>query len=343
MRYGIRMIVACALLAAIVADAPAQSGAAMDALVAAAKKEGEVVVYTGESEKQASDTSKAFEAKFGIKVQATRFPGGQLMARYGGERQSNVVVADVVIVPYEPFIPTNPTWWVPLNEATVPGYDSFPAVAKGPLMAVMNYNVIAIAWNTNLVKPADEPKGYLDLVDNPAFAAKGSVLIADPRASPSYMNAFKVLVEKYGEGYFKKLMDRGVAIAASGAPGVQQVAAGANKVMLIIFPNNVQTVIDAGGPVKYRQVADPATGIDNILALSSNAKHPNAARLYASWRMSEEGQKAMCKAGGSTSPLGSLPGCEPPVPPNYIKTDFKVYQDKQWQAKYLPWLGLKPL
>jgi len=59
--------------------------------------------------------------------------------------------------------------------------------------------------------------------------------------------------------------------------------------------------------------------------------------------MSEEGQKVMCLAKGSTSPLGDLPGCEPAAPPNYIKTDFKVYQDRAWQAKYLPWLGLKPL
>ena len=29
--------------------------------------------------------------------------------------------------------------------------------------------------------------------------------------------------------------------------------------------------------------------------------------------------------------------------PGYIKTDFKVSQDKEWQAKYLPWLGLKPM
>jgi iron(III) transport system substrate-binding protein len=230
-----------------------------------------------------------------------------------------------------------------LNENVVPGYDKYPAAARNPLYLVMNYNVIGIAWNTTLVKPADEPKNYLDVVNNPAFAAKGSIVYADPRATPSAMNLFKVLVEKYGEDYFKKLMDRGVAIAASSSPGAQQIAAGANKVLIGNFANNAQTVIAAGGPVKYLAVADPATGVDNVVALSSGAKHPNAARLYAAFRASEEGQKAMCLAKGSTSPLGNLPGCEPAVPPNYIKTDFKVYQDKKWQAKYLPWLGLKPL
>lgn len=315
----------------------------MEALVAAAKKEGEVVVYSAESDKQVADTSKAFEAKYGIKVQGTRLVSGTLTSRYAGERQSKNVVADVVVISNDPFVTDNPAWWVPLSESVVPGYEKFPAIAKGPLFVTMNHNVIGIAWNTNLVKGADEPKSYLDVVTNPAFAAKGSVVYADPRATPSAMNLFKILVDKYGEDYFKKLMDRGVAIAAGSSPGVQQVAAGANKVLIGNFANNAQSVIAAGGPVKYLGVNDPATGVDNRLALSSDAKHPNAARLYAAYRISEEGQRVMCLAKGSTSPLGELPGCELPAPPGYIKTDFKVYQDKAWHARHLPWLGLKPL
>jgi iron(III) transport system substrate-binding protein len=320
------------------ADSPA-----LQALIDAAKKEGEVVVYSAESDKQVADTSKAFEAKYGVKVQGVRLVSGTLASRYGGERAGNTVVADAIVISNDPFVTDNPSWFVPMSEAVVPGYDAFPAAAKSPLLVTMNHNLIGIAWNTNLVKPADEPRSYLDLVTNPAFAAKGSIVYADPRATPSAMNLFKVLVAKYGEDYFKKLMERGVAIAAGSSPGVQQVAAGANKVLIGNFANNAQSVIAAGGPVKYLAVGDPSTGVDNRLALSSGAKHPNAARLYASYRMSEEGQRVMCGAKGSTSPLGDLPGCEAAAPPNYIQTDFKVYQDKQWQAKYLPWLGLKPL
>ena len=321
----------------------AADSAAMEALIAAAKKEGEVVVYSAESDKQVADTSKAFEAKYGIKVQGVRLVSGTLSSRYAGERAGSNVVADVVVISNDPFVTDNPSWWVPLNESVVPGYEKFPAAARGSLFVTMNHNVIGIAWNTNLVKPGDEPKNYLDIVNNPAFAAKGSVVYADPRATPSAMNLFKILVEKYGEDFFKKLMDRGVAVAAGSSPGVQQVAAGANKVLIGNFANNAQSVIAAGGPVKYLGVGDPATGVDNRLALSSGAKHPNAARLYAAYRISEEGQKVMCLAKGSTSPLGDLPGCEPAAPPSYIKTDFKVYQDKAWQAKHLPWLGLRPL
>jgi hypothetical protein len=147
---------------------------APEALVAAAKKEGEVVVYSAESDKQVADTSKAFEAKYGIKVQGVRLVSGTLTSRYAGERQGNNVVADVVVISNDPFVTDNPSWWVPLSESVLPGYEKFPAAAKGPLFVTMNHNVIGIAWNTNLVKPADEPKSYLDVVTNPAFAAKAA-------------------------------------------------------------------------------------------------------------------------------------------------------------------------
>ncbi len=345
MHAGRRGVLVAALAGSVALLAPhaARAQTPMDALIAAAKKEGEVVVYSSESDKQVADTSKAFEAKYGIKVQGVRLVSGTLTSRYAGERKGGTVVADAVVVSNDPFVLDNPSWWVPLDESVVPGYGKFPGYAKGPLFVTLDHNVIGIAWNTHLVKPADEPKSYLDLVNNPAFAARGSILYADPRATPSAMNLFKVLVEKYGEDYFRKLMERGVAIAPGSSPGVQQIAAGANKVLIGNFANNAHSVIAAGGPVKYLPVPDPSTGVDNRIALSSGAKHPNAARLYAAFRMSEEGQRVMCLAKGSTSPLGDLPGCEAAAPPGYIKTDFGVYQDKAWQAKHLPWLGLKPL
>jgi iron(III) transport system substrate-binding protein len=198
-----RLALVVALVVAI-SGAPVASAAdspAMKALIDAAKKEGEVVVYSAESDKQVADTSKAFEAKYGIKVQAVRLVSGTLASRYAGERAGNTVVADAIVISNDPFVTDNPSWFVPLGEAVVPGYDAYPAAARGPLLVTMNHNVIGIAWNTNLVKPADEPKGYLDLVTNPAFAAKGSIVYADPRATPSAMNLFKVLVDKYGEDY----------------------------------------------------------------------------------------------------------------------------------------------
>ncbi|MEI9806221.1 MAG: hypothetical protein WDN48_19945 [Pseudolabrys sp.] len=102
------------------------------------------------------------------------------------------MVADVVVISNDPFIDENPSWWVPLNETVVPGYDKFPVAEKNLLWLTMNRIVIGIAWNTNLVKGDDVPKGYQDLVTNPAFAKKGSIVIADPRSTPSVMSYYKV-------------------------------------------------------------------------------------------------------------------------------------------------------
>lgn len=325
-------------VSAIAADnVPAQ-------LIEAAKKEGEVALYTAESESQLAEVNKAFEAKYGIKVVTTRLASGALTTRYAGERQGGIVVADTVVVSNLPLFTDNPTWWQPLDENAVPGLNAFPKEKRGDRYATMSHNVFGLAWNTNLVKGSNEPKSYLDLVNNPLFAPKGSIAYADPRASLSAMHLFKLLVDKYGEDFFKKLMDRGVVIAAGSSPGAQQVAAGASMVLIGAFANTTQAVIEAGGPVKFAQVLSPLTGVDNYIGLSTNPKHPNAARLYASFRISKEGQEAMCRAKGASSPLGDFAGCEPAADASsYIPTDWNVYQDKVWQAKYLPLLGLKPL
>lgn len=144
-RLGMAMMVSMTAMVwghgTLAADSPA-----MESLIAAAKKEGEVVVYSAESDKQVADTSKAFEAKYGIKVQGVRLVSGTLSSRYAGERAGNNVVADVVVISNDPFVTDNPSWWVPLNENVVPGYDKFPAAARGPLFVTMNHNVIGIAW-----------------------------------------------------------------------------------------------------------------------------------------------------------------------------------------------------
>ncbi|MEI9806222.1 MAG: hypothetical protein WDN48_19950 [Pseudolabrys sp.] len=176
---------------------------------------------------------------------------------------------------------------MPLSETVVPGYDKFPANDKSPLWITINHNVIAIAWNTNLVKGSDVPKGYEDLADNPAFAQKGSVVYADPRATPNAMSLFKILVDKYGEGYFKKLRDRGLAISAAGPAGAQQIAAGAAKVMVGIMSNNAQTVMPPALPLHtcpfqtqqpVRRIASRCRVARSIRMLRDSMRHGGSVR-----------------------------------------------------------------
>jgi iron(III) transport system substrate-binding protein len=323
---------------------PAASGATFQELIAAAQKEGRLTIYSSESAAQVKASAKDFQERYGIQVEATRLVSGTLTSRYAAERAAGKVVADVISLSAEPFYTDNPDWWLKLDEKTIPNIKDYPpgAINKDGIFVTVAQQGIVIAYNTDLIPAKDAPKSYEDLL-NPRFSAPGTIVIANPRATQSGMSFFWAMVEKLGPDYYKKLMKQQPAIAEGAGPAAQLVGAGANAVAIGTFANHAQGVIAAGAPVKYVYPPAPSTGSDNQLAISARAPHPNAARLFVAYRLTREAHEVLCNVGGSASPLGAIKGCEPPAPADYIPTNYKVWNDRAWQQKYLPLLGLKPL
>ena len=48
--------------------------------------------------------------------------------------------------------------------------------------------------------------------------------------------------------------------------------------------------------------------------VSAAAQHPNAAKLFLQWLMTEEGQAALTAPDYTASPLGDIPGATVPLP-----------------------------
>jgi len=92
MKKAGRILVAFGLLALIVAGVSAEPSAE---LVAAAKKEGKVVVYSITS--RIANAATAFEKKYGIKVEAYNLKDGELIEKVTREVGGNIVGADFVI------------------------------------------------------------------------------------------------------------------------------------------------------------------------------------------------------------------------------------------------------
>lgn len=342
LRIGIGALLLTGALA--LSGARAAPSAAFQELVAAAKKEGRLVVYSAESAAQTEATAKGFQERYGIKVEATRLVSGTLTSRYAAERAAGNIVADVLSISAEPFYTDNPDWWLKLDERTIPNIKDYPAsgIHKDGLFATVTQQGIVIVYNTDLVAPKDAPKGYEDLL-SPRFSAPGTIVMANPRATQSGMSFFWVMIDKLGPDFYTKLMKQQPAIADGAAQTAQLVGAGANAVGIGTFSNHAQGVIAAGAPLKYVYPRFPATGTDNQVAISVRAPHPNAARLFIAYRLSKEGVEDLCKVGGSATPLGIVKGCEPPAPADYIPTNYRMYGDREWQQKYLPLIGLKPL
>lgn len=70
----------------------------LDDLAKAAKREGEVFLYSAATENVSKKVGAAFEAKYGIKVNFLRLVSGTLKQRYASEAEAGTLVADVVLI-----------------------------------------------------------------------------------------------------------------------------------------------------------------------------------------------------------------------------------------------------
>src|ERR1700758_4547757 len=129
-------------------------------LIAAAKAEGKMVLYTANYAEVEQDTIKEFNKRFPeIKVEMVRAPGGQLITRVKTEAAAGKLIADVVdhsdralMLPLADLFQD----YAPPNAAD---YD--PASLVSPKLWPRLTPIWSIAYNTELVK--DPPKTWWDL------------------------------------------------------------------------------------------------------------------------------------------------------------------------------------
>lgn len=279
----------------------------LDALIRAAKAEGEVVAYSSQPNPINDRFAKAFNAKYGIKISFVRLSSGPLLQRYASEAASGNVAADFLFFPIngsDPFLTEakKQGWLEPLTAANIPALASgeFPSKFIRPTVAFPTPAVSIIPWafayNTQKIAAKDAPKEWADLLD-PKW--KGQIIRTDPKVSLGQMDPWRLLLAKYGEAYFRKLQDQNPrtnnpeAVAAA-----QSLAAGEGGLLLMTTGAVVQQIKDKGAPI---EAVTPSftTGVEMGIYLSAKAKHPNAARLAIHYALTKEGSKVQSSDPGS--------------------------------------------
>src|ERR1700723_151639 len=143
-------------------------------LIEAAKREGKVVLYSAMDLPVGEKLGNAFQAKYpGIEVQIERSGSERLFQRLAQEFASNIRAADVINTTDASHIITwkRNGWPAPFVSEDMARY--FLADYRDPdgMSATSRIYLSSIAYNTNLVKPEDAPKGFKDLLD-PKWAGK---------------------------------------------------------------------------------------------------------------------------------------------------------------------------
>ena len=295
------MLAATLILAAgalfTVGRAFAQAGVAneLEALIKAAKAEGEVSLYSAATENVPKRVGAAFTAKYGIKFNSNRISSAPLMQRYSAESEAGNVAADIAWIAggVLPFTENalKRGWIEPVAQAGLPVVKSgeFPMAFIRPNSAVAQVAPWGITYHTDRLKGADIPKDIKDILA-PRF--KGQILLPDPRSSDVYLAFWGLVLDRFGEQFFTQLRALEPRRFASGVPAVQALGAGEGLVELPAVPAQVLATKSTGAPVDI-SIPSLTTGLEMevVLTARARAKHPNAARLLANYVMSREGNK----------------------------------------------------
>jgi iron(III) transport system substrate-binding protein len=306
-------------------------------LIAAAKKEGKLVFYTVEPDAENNAIAQAFTAKYGIQVEILRLITGPMLERFAGEERAGSANADILQVVDNNVWTDDASWFVNLDKHPVPGWKDYPAVAKHVTCADLMYSVGGITYNTDLVDKAHVPTTYKDLL-KPYW--KGKLLLTDPRTSPAYMGWAAAVEKKYGISYLKDLAKQDPVLVASASPGAQQVAAGGYYANVMAHLSNSTDLRTSGAPLGFDVMSDVPTGLPTCAGIPADAPHPNAARLFMSWRLTVESQDAACAVVELGSPLVGAKKCVT-LPKGWKPTDLAVMDNKTQQDQILSALGIQ--
>jgi iron(III) transport system substrate-binding protein len=290
---GARLIFAL-LLAAAVPMAAAQSS---PELVEAARKEGSVNVYTSNAAPTIQALVADFEKRYGVKVNLWRASSIKVLQRLAAEKQANrweFDAASVSGLEIEALYREGLLQEIqsPLHaemlEGTVPAHRGW---------APQFINVFVQAYNTSLVRKQDLPKRWSDLLD-PRWKGK---LGAEAASGEWYCT----LVKSVDPGLMKSIAARnGLSVHPGNSVLANMVISGEVPLALSAYTHIIYEAKDRGAPIDAF-VIEPLIGRVNGVGVSRKPPHPNAARLYYEYNLSES-QPLMVKL-HYFSPLKKFP------------------------------------
>jgi iron(III) transport system substrate-binding protein len=153
------------------------------------------------------------------------------------------------------------------------------------LWATDRESIISLGYNKNLIRPADVPKSFVDLV-KPEY--KGRIGVSGDSTGVRFLGA---VIRAKGEEFIKqlRLMEMKMHMISGGAIH-ELMAAGEMPLSVSIFRNHVLAGQAKGAPTEWVPLDLNATNAGGV-ALPSNSNNPHAALLLADFLLSPEGQK----------------------------------------------------
>ena len=157
--------------------------------------------------------------------------------------------------------------------------------------------VWSIAYNTELVK--NPPKSWMDLT-KPEYDKMTAQVFAQSGGTTWTRIMFERQV--LGEDYWKKQATTHPMLYPSGAPMADSMVRGEVAMGPLLY-NAIYPKQKDGAPIKIFFPPEGAPVNPYASGIPKTAAHPNAAKLFLNWCLSQEGQAFMIKELGNLTSL----------------------------------------
>ncbi|MBF8264645.1 MAG: Ferric transporter ATP-binding subunit [Dehalococcoidia bacterium] len=295
---------------------PTSQGANWEKTIASAKKEGKVTVYTytfvGDS---AIAVSKAFTDRYGIKVEIIAGRGAEQIERLRTEQRMHGMVADVFesasthgLNAKKMGLTINSKDLPVLQEKNVWVIDPLNFDPDGVALQ-FTYHLGAPHVNTNLVKTSEEPQSWYDLLN---ASWKGKIAAPDPTLSTGLYNYLLPITSRglLRPGFVAELAAQKPVLGRSPRDVADFLARGE-------YPLGISSTSDSaafmseGAPIKALPMKEGIVVSGLAISVVKDSPSPNAARLFANWLLSPEGQQVQAKARNSSGMRKDVPSYFP--------------------------------
>ncbi len=273
-----------------------------DETLAAAKKEGKVVIIGSPDPGMRKDIIPRFTERFGIAIEYIAGSSGQLAGRVRTERSSGIYSVDVymsgagttlnVMLPTKMLDPLKPLLILPevTDGANWKRGKPWFVDADGQYVLMLFASIDSLLFiNADYVK-RDELRSAQDLL-NPKW--RGKISSQDPNASGTGSNSAVHFYTQLGPEFVRKLyIDQKPAISRDRRQLTDWLARGTYPICLTCREDDAQVLQKEG--FKLEEIFS-LSGMQNrinsapfLLSLANKAPNPNAARVFVNWMATKE-------------------------------------------------------
>ncbi|HWG84452.1 MAG TPA: ABC transporter substrate-binding protein [Deinococcales bacterium] len=278
--------------------------AASGALAQIPDARGEIWIYTSMYQYVIDKLQPELRKQFpNLKVNWYTAGSETVAARITAEQEAGKLQADLAMT-------SDPFWYE--QQARAGNFIKYPSLSHRRVPAALRDTegywttvripVMVIAYNKNLIKEDDAPKGFKDLAD---AKWKGKLTMPSPLESGTAFTLVAALSDKYGWDYFSSLKANGITAAGGNGATLRRIASGEFQVGPVLEENIFQAMDTGTTNIGIVYPNDGAVPVPSPIAIFKTSKNQAAAKYVYDWLLSAKAQAFIVNPGQMHAPLES--------------------------------------